>query len=378
MESVPTSVTVGPDGAYYVGELTGFPFPSGGANVYRVDPLSGEFTVYATGFTNIVDLEFGPTGDLFVVQISSSGLLLDELDGAVIRVGADGSRAVFFDRLFAPTGIAIDQATGDVYVSNCGVCPGFGEVLRIDGEAPSPITLGYSAGNDRTAPAVLGGATVAGKIYPFVQPLDPGLGFTTVDFYLDGVHARTEYLAPYDFAGGLTTMATAWETTSVAEGEHTIKAVGNLPDGTTIETSATFTVDNAPATADFGMAVSGSAYRTDPVSLEGAVIYGEVYPFVDPLFPEGFESFGTVSFYLDGVHFHTEYAAPYDFVSGGVEKANQAWDTTTVEDGTHVIRAEAMRSGQAPLVAEVTFTVSNESPPPTGVLPPPTNPRIIP
>ncbi|MCP4249962.1 MAG: ScyD/ScyE family protein, partial [bacterium] len=207
MESVPTSVTVGPDGAYYVGELTGFPFPVGGANVYRVDPGTGDVSVYADGFTNVVDLEFGPTGDLFVVQISSSSLLFDDLDGAVIKVGTDGSREVFFDRLFAPTGIAIDQATGDVYVSNCGVCPGFGEVLRFTGEAPAgPISLGYSASNDRAAPAPLNGATVAGKIYPFVQPLDPGLGFTTVDFYLDGVHARTEYLAPYDFAGGLLTM----------------------------------------------------------------------------------------------------------------------------------------------------------------------------
>ena len=36
MDTVPTSVVLGPDGAYYVGQLTGFPFPVGGANVYRV------------------------------------------------------------------------------------------------------------------------------------------------------------------------------------------------------------------------------------------------------------------------------------------------------------------------------------------------------
>jgi hypothetical protein len=33
MQSVPTSVTVGPDGWLYVGQLTGFPFPVGAANV---------------------------------------------------------------------------------------------------------------------------------------------------------------------------------------------------------------------------------------------------------------------------------------------------------------------------------------------------------
>jgi hypothetical protein len=34
-QAVPTSVVRGPDGALYVGQLTGFPFPPGGANVYR-------------------------------------------------------------------------------------------------------------------------------------------------------------------------------------------------------------------------------------------------------------------------------------------------------------------------------------------------------
>ncbi len=363
MQSVPTSVAVGPDGAYYVGELTGFPFPPGGANVYRVDPATGDVSVFADGFTNIVDVAFGPDGSLYVVQISSSSILFGEFDGAIIRVAPDMSREVVFDRLFAPYGIAVDQSTGDLYVSNCSVCPGLGEVLRITGEAPSaPISLGYSARNDRSSPQVLDGATVSGKIYPFVLPLDPGLGFTTVDFYLDGQKARTEYLAPYDFAGGSLTHATAWDTATTSDGSHTIRAVGNLPDGGTVETSATFTVDNGPAPADFTMEVSRSEFRTDAVPLEGAVLSGRVYPFVSPLFPEGFETFGTVSFFLDGVHFHTEYQAPYDFVSGGIDKANESWDTTTVADGQHTIRVQANRPGMVPLVTEVTFSVANNVP----------------
>ena len=59
VETVPTTVVVGPDGAYYVGQLTGFPFPVGGASVYRVAP-GGEPEVYASGFTNIIDIGFGP------------------------------------------------------------------------------------------------------------------------------------------------------------------------------------------------------------------------------------------------------------------------------------------------------------------------------
>jgi hypothetical protein len=36
MQPVPTSVVVGPDRQYCVSQLTGFPFPPGGANGYRM------------------------------------------------------------------------------------------------------------------------------------------------------------------------------------------------------------------------------------------------------------------------------------------------------------------------------------------------------
>jgi hypothetical protein len=37
-EPVPTGIAVGPDGAYYVSELTGFPFVPGAARIYRIAP----------------------------------------------------------------------------------------------------------------------------------------------------------------------------------------------------------------------------------------------------------------------------------------------------------------------------------------------------
>ena len=37
MQSVPTSVAIGPDGALYVAELTGFPLPQNGARIYRLE-----------------------------------------------------------------------------------------------------------------------------------------------------------------------------------------------------------------------------------------------------------------------------------------------------------------------------------------------------
>ena len=75
MNAVPTGVVDGRDGALYVSQLTGFPFPIGGAKVFRVDPRSGEFTTYASGFTNAMDLDFGRDGTLYVLEIDSDSLL---------------------------------------------------------------------------------------------------------------------------------------------------------------------------------------------------------------------------------------------------------------------------------------------------------------
>ena len=45
VQAVPTSVVLGPDHNYYVSQLTGFPFNAGTANIFRVDPRTGEATV---------------------------------------------------------------------------------------------------------------------------------------------------------------------------------------------------------------------------------------------------------------------------------------------------------------------------------------------
>jgi len=134
-QSVPTSVTVGPDGAFYVGELTGFPFAVGAARVWRVVPGQAP-TVYADGFTNVIDVQFDRRGRLHVLEITKYGLLQAEapggdLTGALIRVNRDGSRTeIAGDGLSAPGGLAID-AFGHIFVTNNSVFPGIGQVLRI-------------------------------------------------------------------------------------------------------------------------------------------------------------------------------------------------------------------------------------------------------
>jgi sugar lactone lactonase YvrE len=132
MQAVPTSVDVGPDGAYYVGQLTGFPFPVGGASVWRV--AEGEDPeVYAEGFTNIVDIAFDEDGNLYVVEITTNGLLSGDPTGAVKRVDEDGKQTLVASKgLTMPGGIAIGE-NGDLYVTTmAGIGGGTGEVLRLN------------------------------------------------------------------------------------------------------------------------------------------------------------------------------------------------------------------------------------------------------
>ncbi len=135
MDTVPTSVAVGPDGNFYVGQLTGFPFPVDGANIYRVPAKGGPVEVFATGFTAVIDVAFGPDGSMYVLELAKNGLLAGFIDndwsGAVIRMAPDGSRAEIASTLFAPGGITVD-GDGTIYVTNNSIFSGIGEVVRIE------------------------------------------------------------------------------------------------------------------------------------------------------------------------------------------------------------------------------------------------------
>ena len=132
VQAVPTNVVVGPGGALYVSQLTGFPFIPGVARIYRVVPGSPP-EIFADGLTNVTDLAFDHDGNLYVVEIAANGLLSGDPTGALIKIRPDGSReTVLSEGLVNPYGVAIGPS-GDIYVSNHSASAGVGEVLRIAG-----------------------------------------------------------------------------------------------------------------------------------------------------------------------------------------------------------------------------------------------------
>jgi len=93
-QPVATSVALGPDGYAYVGELTGFPGTPGISRVWKVSPdarhvlcPSADCTQVLGGLTSVVDLEFGPDGRLYVMELDALGWFAIEVAGGSVAGG---------------------------------------------------------------------------------------------------------------------------------------------------------------------------------------------------------------------------------------------------------------------------------------------------
>jgi hypothetical protein len=157
IERVPTSLAVGPDGAFYVGEFTGNAAQPGSARIYRITP-GDRPEIIADGFTQIIGLDFDSEGNLYVLEFSANGLpyippaaptnnLDPAFTGALIQVSPDGVRRTLIgpgEGLVAPGGLSVgpDEA---VYVSNFGTTVGTGQVIRVDPKASVPESSSVAA-----------------------------------------------------------------------------------------------------------------------------------------------------------------------------------------------------------------------------------------
>lgn len=153
-ESVPTGVTVGPDGWVYVGELKGFPFRPGSSRIWRINPnadgalcsaagSSGGCSPYQSGFTAIQDIAFDARGHgsqraLYVYELAADGVLAFEegfetgnFPPAVLLEVKHGRRTeLAAGQLSQPGGVSVGR-NGRVFVTD-GIF-GNGRLLRIHG-----------------------------------------------------------------------------------------------------------------------------------------------------------------------------------------------------------------------------------------------------
>ena len=132
-EAVATSVTVGPDGYWYVGELRGFPATPGTSQIWRIPPgtfgatcdpehpFAGKCKRYADGLTSIVDLAPGKHGVL-AVSLSKKSWFQWELGVADGEIGGlfhvsrhSGTHELVPDQLTLPGGV--DSTWGEIYVT---------------------------------------------------------------------------------------------------------------------------------------------------------------------------------------------------------------------------------------------------------------------
>ena len=147
-EAVPTTVTVGPDGAAYVGELKGFPFRPGSSRIWRVNPGANGATCssegsrggcreFAHGFTAIQDIAFNQkNGTMYVYELAAGGVAAFEEGFAtghfppavLLKVRKGRQSEIAAGRLSEPGGVAVARS-GAVFVTD-GVFTG-GRLLKV-------------------------------------------------------------------------------------------------------------------------------------------------------------------------------------------------------------------------------------------------------
>ena len=144
-QAVPTSIAIGPDGYYYVGELKGFPAPTGASNIWKIAPdaagamcgTSADCTkLFSGGFTSIVDLTFGPDGKLYVAELDEQSWFAVEVlhagVGGTIKMCDIETKEVTTIATGIPmlTAISFDK-DGKLWATQKALIPGMAQVVEI-------------------------------------------------------------------------------------------------------------------------------------------------------------------------------------------------------------------------------------------------------
>jgi len=216
------------------------------------------------------------------------------------------------------------------------------------GDVTAPSVSWKTPAADATVSGLLWEPTNSGASGPCEAGATDNVGVSKVVFYVDGTLLNTEDVAPYNCK---------LDSTTVADGSHTLKAVAYDVKGNTATSLRTVTVKNTPdPPAD---TTAPTVSWTKPAA--DATVSGFMWEAANSG-PSGVcevsasDNVGVskVIFHLDGALLHQENAAPY----------NCKFDTTTVDDGSHTLKAVAYDAAGTTATSSRTVNVDNVTDPP--------------
>ena len=218
---------------------------------------------------------------------------------------------------------------GDVYTGSFSGSGGSGSggtpTTTPSGTTTTPFVVTLT--NPLANAVVSGTTTVAATV-------SDGVAVTDVQFFVDTTSIDT----------ATTSYATIWDTTSVANGTHSIVAVGKDTLGRFATSTITITVDNggvSTTTTPLTIAV------TDP--LDGATVSSTTVPLAavvsDSIAVTG------VQFFIDTTPIGTLLTTSY----------TTTWDSTSVTNGTHTLTAVATDAADNHATSTITVDVENTS-----------------
>jgi hypothetical protein len=133
---VPTASTLH-DGNLYVGNLGTFPIMPGRERIVRIDQ-AGDVQTVATGLTTVLGVQFSPSGELYVLEMSDAPGFPTPGEGKIVRVTQSGGLETIVSGLTFPTAMTFGS-DGNLYVSHIGFGIPAGEILKVFLPGGSPF-----------------------------------------------------------------------------------------------------------------------------------------------------------------------------------------------------------------------------------------------
>jgi len=193
---------------------------------------------------------------------------------------------------------------------------------------PPPVPVPDTVPPTATITAPMAGAFVRGSTTINAAATD-NVAVQRVEFFDGATLLGTDFSAPYSLA---------WNTFPAAPGAHTLTVTAYDAAGSSDSDSRGVTVDN----------IAPTAVVTNPSN--AAIVSGSVAIAANTTDPAPASGVRKVVFLVDGTAVGSDGSPPYSI----------AWNSATVADGTHTIRAKATdRAGNVALSSAVSVTVAN-------------------